>query len=290
MSEKSASSKFIQEVAQEEEISLEEIIEAVKEGWRWVVYTAAACAFASVVYALFAPAKYLATGYMQGALVLGAPIEAPNLLAEKLKTPLYYSADTYRMCDLEDSPTPGEHLVKELRPGVNKNAPVVSLSFKGSTPDAAKKCLASVLSDVRANQKIFVQPVIDAKKAQLTTLQDKLRAAETVSRQISGKSLRFDFTDPKFSAAALLTATLMSKDTEIKDLRYQIGELERGLLAPQTQEATFISPVYASDVRAEPRRTMIVLLSTLVGLLLGTGLLMLQRYRTQRSKRPLSAG
>lgn len=118
----------------------------------------------------------------------------------------------------------------------------------------------------------------------------KLVAAQNFVQKFSQEELQFKFDDPQFSASALLLSTLMGKQNEIKDLEIQISALEmevaanltdkdqrvraltnqvtemkNALLPPATKHATFASPVYAPNVKVEPKRSIVVLLGLITG-------------------------
>ena len=188
-------------------------------------------------YGLIASAKYQATANIQVAKVAGVDVEAPAVSVEKLKMPMNYSQKTYAACNLIDKFESGEVIAKTLKPTLIKNVPIITISYIEESSEDAKKCLVSVLDDIRANQKLEAKPIFEGKKNQLVYLKLKLESAEKIIKILPKKSAEFDFSDSKFSAATLLLATTLSKENEMKDLQTQINDLEIALLEPQTKEA-----------------------------------------------------
>jgi len=252
------------------EVTLQDIARFLKEGKRWIITTTLFCLFIGGAYALLAPAQYEATATIEMASVAGTPVEKPQVLADKLKLPLYYSTGTHKACGSENElPTPGEFLSAQLKPAANKNAPVVSIKYRQTTPQGATECLAAVLADVKRNQDISFKPVVALKKNQLLILQKKLDDAEKLIEQLPVKNVNFAFTDSKFGASALLLATLMAKESEVRDLRNQIYEMQVNLAKPLTQETSLATPIYASSTKVAPKSALIILVSVVGGIALG---------------------
>lgn len=251
------------------EINLLDIYMFFKDGWKWIAASMLVCSLAGVVYALLATPIYEATANIEMAVVANVVVEAPAVLAEKLKIPTYYSTETINACGSNDSQVSGESLAQDLKPVINKNAPILIINYRNKSVDKAKKCLEAVLENIRADQNQISRPTLNSKQHLLKSLGDKLESAEKIKHQFGGKALSFDFNDPKFSASTLLMSTLLANDREITDLRNQIFELNAALSAPQTREAYLSAPIYAPSKRVEPKRSRIVLGAVLGGLFLG---------------------
>ena len=261
----------------EDEISLTEIIDFFKESWKQLILGAVVGGAIGVGIALLLPSKYQATAYIQVAKVANADVEAPNILLEKLKMPLYYSQKTFSECNVENTTEPGKAIANGLKPTLAKGAPIISISYKEKNIDDAKKCLESVLNDIQTNQNEIAKPIFEQKKNQLLNLKQKLESAEQFTKLLSSKKPNFDFSDSKFSSSTLLLATTLSKENEVKDLRVQINDLETALAEPQTKEAYLTTPINAPNVRVEPKRSLIALGSVIGGVFLTIGYLILRR-------------
>jgi hypothetical protein len=250
-----------------------------KDGWKWMAASTLACSLVGVTYALLATPIYEATANIEMAVVASAVVEQPAVLAEKLKIPTYFSNETINACGTVDSLASGESLAQDLKPAINKNAPILVIAYRSKSGDEAKKCLDAVLQNIRADQNKISKPILSLKRHLLIGLEDKLESAEKVKRQLAGRTLSFDFNDSKFSASTLLFSTLLAKDNEIKDLRNQIFELNFALSEPQTREAYLSVPVYVPSKRVEPKKSRIVLGAALGGIFLGLFFLLGQKTR-----------
>lgn len=260
----------------EDNLSIAEVIDSIKKFWKGVALGGLIGGLLGIVAATIIPPKYQATANIQVGKVANVEIESPNVLIEKIKLPMYYSSNTFVECNVADLTEPGVALAKSLNPVVAKNAPIITISYKEKDITRAKKCLESVLVDIRDNQREISKPILDSKRNQLDNLRQKLVAAEEVIKSLTTNKRNFDFSDSKFSASSLLLATSLGKENEIKDLRTQINDMEITLAEPQTKEAYLVTQIYAPNVRVEPKRTLIVLLASIIGCVLVIGALFLK--------------
>ncbi len=261
----------------EDEISLKDIIDFLSESWKVIVFSGMAGVLLGLGYGLIAPAKYQATANIQVAKVAGTDVEAPALLVEKLKMPMYYSQKTYVACNVMDKLESGEVIAKRLKPTLAKTAPIITISYREESREVAQKCLESVLDDVRSNQSLLAKPIFESKANQLLNLKLKLESAEKIVKMLPKNNTGFDFSDSKFSASTLLLATTLSKENEIKDLRTTINDLEIALVEPQTKGAFLTTPIYAPQQKVSPKRTMILVGGLVAGLFIGLLLMMGKR-------------
>jgi len=314
----------------QEEISLLDVYEFFRDGFKTLFVFSVLGLSIGLITAFVLPEKFQASALIESASVgKKGVIETAAVLAEKMKVPTYYRAETIQACGLEDSVNPSQKLVNDLKPGVARNSSYVSVSFKAESPAVAKNCLESILKDVVDNQAQLAKPLINNLEVELanaeqelqanTTERDqqriknreklsvaksKLAAAEAFVAQFSKDSLTFKFGDPQFSATALLLSTLISKQNEIKDLEIQINalelevaanmtdkdqavrrmsnvvaELKNALLPPNTKPATFAAPIYAPNIKVEPKRSAVILVGLVAGGFLGLMLLIGGRVR-----------
>lgn len=273
----------------EDELSIAEIVDFFRESWKQIVLGGVVGGVIGVSVALLSPSIYQATAYIQVAKVANADVEAPNILLEKLKMSMYYSQKTFTECNVENTIEPGKAIANGLKPTLSKGAPIISISYKDKNIDDAKKCLESVLNDIRKNQNEIAKPILEQRKNQLSYLKQKLESAEQITKLLSSKKLNFDFSDSKFSASTLLLATTLTKENEVKDLRTQINDLEKALTEPQTKETYLTTPINAPNIRVEPKRFQIALGSVIGGAILVFGFLIVRRgwAKIKATKQPI---
>lgn len=258
-------------------LSLLDVLNFIINGWKTIGSTTVIGLMVGISYAILAPEKYQADVIIQGALVAGQSVESPAVTVEKLKQPTYYSQETLTQCDLRDSATAFSSLAKDLKPTLNKTAPVISLSYTAKSPELGKSCLESVITDIGKDQQRIAEPLIQMRKDQLANTQTKLALADETMKQLGGKRLNFDIPDQKFSASTVFYSIILSKQNEIADLRKSVETQTIELSAPQTQPASAATPIYAPSVRVSPKRSAAIVGAVFGGALLGILWLLAQR-------------
>lgn len=261
----------------DDEMSLLYIYEFLKDGWKTIAATIVLGGAIGVGTAFVLPEKFLASATVQPARVLDEDVEKVSVLAEKMRSPTYYSHQTFIACDVADSTNPAQTLAKALNPNVARNSAFVSVSFKSTNINTSVACLNAMLDDVKLNQNNIVQRQITLATATLNQEKEQLKLAEAFVAKLSDKALTFDFKDTQFSASQLLLATLQSKQNEITNLRSSIQRIELLLSEPLTKSASFTTPIYSPSQKVEPKRSLIAVISVLAGGFIGLMFLVLRR-------------
>ncbi len=269
---------------QEDEILLSEIVSFFKESWRQLLLGGVLGGMIGLSFALLRPSIYQVTANIQVAKVAGIEVEAPNILLEKLKMPLYYSPRTIVECGLDNSVEPGSAIAAELNPVLIKGAPIIKISYKDKNIDEAKKCLESVLRDIQVNQNEIAKPILEKKKSQLSDLRNKIESAERVIKVLSSKISNYDKSDQQFSASALLLATIFSKENEVKEMQAKINILEMELAEPNTKQSSLITPIYSPNIPLERKKSEVFLVSFIGGAFLVLLFVIFRRRFTQDVK------
>jgi capsular polysaccharide biosynthesis protein len=251
----------------EDGISLADIVDFAQKSWKTVALWSAIGLIGGAGYAFVATPKYLATANIQSAMVAGAGltytsganatgkvaypyVESPALLVEKLKQPSYYSKPIFEACDLSDGADSGSILANALKPTLVKNVDLVSISYKAKSQDVALGCINAVSQSVAKNQENIAKPLLDARKAELSSLEQKANAVQKLEEITLNKNSVGNFNDSRFLVSSLLITTA-------NDLATQIRLIKSQLLPPQTSptEAT----VYVSPKPVEPRKLIVIL-------------------------------
>jgi len=261
----------------DDEISLLDIYEFLKDGWATIAATTVLGGAIGVGAAFVIPEKFLASATIQPARVLGNDVESIAVLGEKMRSPTYYSPQTALACDVKEATS----LASALNPNVGRNSAFVSVSFKSTNINTSVACLNAVLDDVKLNQNDIAQRQIALAQSTLNNEKEKLKLAETFVAALSDKTMTFDFKDTQFSASQLLLATLQSKQSEITNLKNSIQRTELLLTEPQTKTASFTTPIYSPPHKVEPKRSLIAVISVLAGGFVGLMLLVLRRVIKQ---------
>jgi LPS O-antigen subunit length determinant protein (WzzB/FepE family) len=261
----------------DDEISLLDIYEFLKDGWLTIAATTVLGGAIGVGTAFVLPEKFLASATIQPTRVLGNDVENIAVLAEKMRSPTYYSQQSFTACDVADSTNPAQTLATALNPNVARNSAFVSVSFKSTNINTSIACLNAVLADVKQNQNESAERQIALATATINKEKEQLKIAEDFVSSVSQKTLTFDFKDTQFSASQLLFGMLQSKQNEITNLKSSIQRTELLLSEPQTKSASFTTPIYSPSQKVEPKRSLIAVISVLAGGFIGLMLLVLRR-------------
>jgi len=248
-----------EQIIADDEISLMDIYNFLVDGWVTIAATTVLAGAIGVGAAFVIPEKFLATATIQPTRVLGNDVESVAVLTEKMRSPTYYSQQSFIACDVADSTNPMQTLATALNPIVARNSAFVSISFKSKNINTSIACLNAVLADVIKAHAVIKEPILQRanedlrqtrqrldtsrikneqelkqNKERLQTLGEKLRAAQQFVSRFENNAARFDFKDDQFSASSLLLVTILSKQNEAKDLQIQINNLEMKVAASLT--------------------------------------------------------
>ena len=261
----------------EDEISFYDIYEFLKDGWKTIAATTVLGGAIGVGTAFVLPEKFVASVTIQPTRVLSEDIEKVAVLAEKMRSPTYYSQQSFIACDVADSANPGLTLATALNPNVARNSVFVSVSFKSKNINISTACLNAVLADVKQNQNKKAESKIKAVNANINVEKEQLKRSENFISSISQNLLRLDIKDSKFPALQFVFGMLASYQKEITQLKSNILKTELLLGEPDTKPASFINPIYSPSQKVEPKRSLIAVISVLAGGFIGLMLLVLRR-------------
>ena len=240
-----------------DEISLRDISKFLADHWKKILSLSVLGASLGFGYGLISTPIYEATGNIQVGKVSNVEFETPALVLTKLAMPTYYSEETVSACGLSNQKNPREVLIKNIKPALNKSAPIITIRFRHGSAELAKQCLDRILKDVRSNQSETMSAMIKAQEDQLKSMRDKFTAIDNIS-----KKLEYQFeSEKKLSIDLFLYSS--SKQEERESLRDKINDLTAQLSPPKTTESNFVTPVYASDIPVNPSSLLIGLLSGL---------------------------
>ena len=254
------------------EISLQDIFSFFKRNFNWILKSTMGLSILAYSIAIALDPIYESELRIEMAKVANSVVEDPKVLVSKLKSPTYYSVNTINTCISKEEMKTADYrnnLPKSLEPKLDRDAPIVSLRYKALSNAKTEDCLLSVLNDIKSKQNEIATAIIKQKKYQLETLQAKLALAEKYKNQF-GSKINYDFNDNKFSATTLLTALVVGKDSEIKDLQNNINDLQIQLAEPQTRETYLSVPIISNQKPFFPKKSLFVAIGFLIGGILST--------------------
>ena len=285
----------------DDEISLMDVYDFLADGWKTILATAFIGTSIGIVTSMVLLEQFEAKALIESAKVASLTnstnstyVESITVLAEKMRSPTYYDSKTLAVCVNEGEGGNLEDLEKSLNANVARNSNFVSVSYRAESRENAARCLEQVLEIVIARQKTLADANLTSVLSNLENLKkkaDELR--KTIKQLESDRGAQFEFKNIEYSAAALITVTLQSKVQELLATENQISAAESMLKPPNTQDAKFATPIFASEQRVSPRCSLIVMISAMGSLFLGVLILMLRKVmasiKKQREERQNAA-
>lgn len=255
--------------AEDDEISLIDILIFLIASGKNIVKSTLVCLALGGAYYFSVPKMYEATATITMATVAGDPVEAPAVLLEKMKLPLYFAPATLQACGSDGQLNSQAKFVDKIKPAINKSAPMVSFATQAQSTQEAKACLSAVIAEVNSNQAEIAKPLIDQKKQKLTQLSDQLKLAEDMAKNFPTTKSNNGSSDTQFSARTLVMSSTLANATEMNDLRKEINNLESSLIPPQTQPPYLAAPIYAPEVSTNKRPLFTLGLCLALGVFFG---------------------
>lgn len=259
----------MQDSYDEDEISLTDILLFLQSSVSSVIKSTLACLILGGAYYFSTPKLFEASVTIQMAMATGTPVEAPAILLEKLKLPLYFSENVWNACDTHEESTPSRKVAEKIKPILNKSAPFIGFSVQAKSVQEAKECLNAVIFDITVKQAELAKPILDQRKTQITQLEEKLKLAEENAKVLTPNKLETNFPDTQFASRALVLATTLSNSREIKDLTNQINDARVSLEEPQTKATSLASPIYAPEFAVNKRPIFTLGLCVILGIFIG---------------------
>jgi hypothetical protein len=278
----------------DDEISLIDIYEFLVDGWKTILAMTFIGTSIGIVTSMVLPEQFEAKASIESARLTSNYVSSHAVLAEKMRSPTYYDSKTLAVCIGDSRGGNLETLAKSLNPNVAKNSNFVSVSYRAESREDAIRCLEQVLEVVVVRERELAAARLSSVLSNLENLKkkaDELR--KTVKQLESDRGAQFQFKNIEYSAAALITVTLQSKVQELLATENQIVDIESQLKPPNTEDAKFVTPIFASEQRVSPRRSQIVMLSAMGSLFLGLLMLILRKViasiKKQREERQNAA-
>jgi capsular polysaccharide biosynthesis protein len=262
----------------EDEISLKNIIDLLKESWRIILGAGFIGLLGSMTFLVITPNQYEVVAQIQmlqissnnssgnNANPLGVNIEEPNLLLARLKLPTTYGAAEIKECGLEKEKMASESLVAMSKFSVVKGtSSVIELKINMKNREQAFKCSRALFEMIRESQNNLIRPYIQEAKELLTNYEERVNA----TRGIVARADK--------SGAALSAAYLANRD-EVKFLTDEIIRLNNFISNSDARQTKLVSPIYVSEIPVFPKKNIALISGLLAGFFLGLVLASIQKF------------
>ncbi len=251
------------EITQDDEISLADILAFVQESWTTLAGVGVAGLVAAGGFLAVVPAKYEAEVMIEMALIRGSgpngtvamnPIEPAPLLIERLKNPSTYTPEAIQACAGGEGQMSSAGMASLVKASIPRNVSnVVEIKVRRATPALAQQCAQGLFEMIRAQQAALVKPH-----------QEEMRGT------LAGLVTRFSENQNyvlKAEKAGLYNVMYLARRDETMYLIQQIDELQRALARdPQTR---LVSPTYAAPDAVWPKTALTLVLGAVGGLMAG---------------------
>ena len=281
------------EMVQDDEISLFDLWERLRAGWRYVAGgTAIGLLGAGLALALISP-KYEAVAVVQvgqtgqvgqvaqvGLVgpVTTLPVEPTQLSVERMKTPTFQMA-VAKGAGIDDwidalrrSATAGsDYLSLQVsKATVGQNAaPLMELRAKADSIENARKIAELAIQELGKRQAEIAKPSIDRMQADLAIAKEKRQRAEEDLGSLSKLVAAAGIKDDRFTQLSLMNSLRLQKESELFFQRQLVAALEGALGPPATQPAKAIEPVFVSEKPVSPKKALLLVLGLVGGLVAG---------------------
>ena len=253
----------------DDEISIWDVVNFLKEGWRWLAGGLLLGLVCALAYVLVMPKKYEAQALFQGAKVLGSDLEATQQLIERLKFPTFYTPDQLKACDIP-ADNPAVVLAKRINPVLLKGTNILQVTYQARSSEMAVQCLDAVMDRVIDSQNQQSSAALESAKRQLQETKSQLAEVERIQSVLDKRSMgSLDAADAKFSQTVLLMSASLSKKDQIATLRKSILEQMASIEPPATRPAQLIEPIYAPSAEVSPKKLPALVGGLVGGLVLG---------------------
>lgn len=262
------------EMMQDDEISLVDLWEKLKDGWRFVLGGTVLGLAGAGVALMVLPPKYEAEAVVQVAQVGSVgQVEAPAVSIERMKTATFQMAVAERSGnqrwsdDLRTSTAAtGKYLMAQLL----KAAPnLIEVKSFGYSAENAKNIAEAAILGLATRQAEIARPMIDKLRLDLSIAKEKLASAEKELEGIKKMLVNVGVKDDRFTQLSLLTTLRVQKEAEVFGQRQTIMALETALMPPATQPAKAIEAVFVVDKPVSPKKGLLLSLGLVGGLLAG---------------------
>ena len=271
-------------IGDEQEISLFEIYAILARRRSWVVSIALVFVVAALSYVFMVSPEWEATAAIQVGQIGGTGVvdrvveriaglvEPPARAVERMKRGTFENAVLSNLgVPLSDNDPEAALFRKSFKLKSLPNTDLIQIDLRAHSIDEAKRRMAAVVETLSKIHGQIAEPSI----SRLKSLSAQVAGDMERVRKEREKVLKTLETNSKLGAAdsfaqnVLLASVLQTQDSELRILEERKLALDENLSTAKTYPTSVIDATYVSDQPVFPKKTLIVLLSGVIGLILG---------------------
>lgn len=283
-------------VAYDDEVSLFELWDKLKIGWRYVLGGTVIGGICAGTALIFLPPKYEAVAVVQVGVVglvgqagfsgapgqpgqaINMPIEPAAQAVERMKTPAFqlkvaeaignqtWIEDLMRSSNATSKYISLQIVKATAMPG---SAPLIELNAKAETPELARKIADASIKELAKREGELAGPMIEKMRKDLAIAKERLVSAERELESINKLVLNVGVKDDRFTQLSLMTDLRVQKESDVFKQRQAILALDTALSAPYTQPAEVLEEIFVMDKPVSPKKTLLLALGLIGGMLAG---------------------
>lgn len=258
----------------DDEISLFELFEQLRNGWRTVAGGLLVGVLGAGAAIALLPAQYQASTLIEVGQVNAAGLEVPAVTVERMKSPAFVlevaQQSGIEVADATDA-------AKRLSASLQRNAPLIEVKTTGASRDEAIRLAESAIKLLHDKHMQLFEPRVKQLRSELDVTREKLGIVESELAVVDKTMAEAGRQGARAAALPyeLLTSLRVQKATEAISLRQAIVGYNAALLPPATRPTDTVEGVYASRRPVSPRKALLLALGAVGGLLAGTLLVFL---------------
>lgn len=257
-----------------ETIYFVDILQFVKQAWKTILLAGSLGLLLGLIYILVAPKKFEAIAQIKMAQIsltnpanpFGTPVEDSGSLIARMQMPTNYDSTVIAACNYQDVPQAALRLSNALKLTAPKGlANTVELKVLAESPEVAKSCAQAVVDQIAFLQLQFAKPFVEEAKIKLAQDNERIDAA----RKLIAKADQ--------SGIAMSAAYLSARD----EITYFLIDREKMLdliNSAQQRGTKLISPIYAPENPATPKKAISLFWGLTIGLFIGLAIVLSRRF------------
>lgn len=259
------------ELLQDDEISLLDILEALKQGWRWLLGSVVLGGIGAGVFLVPATPQYEAIALVQVGQISGQPVEPQVKAVERVKSSSFQLKVAEALGDVawQDSLRRGAGKATLSLQAIKNNPDLMELKAISDSVLNARKIAEATIFELAKKHAELAAPTLARMKSDLAMVQERLVKVEAELDVLLKSTSSVSVRDDRFTQLSLMASLREQKKWEIFGLRQQILQLNASLSEPSTQPVRAIEPVFVPERPVSPKRGLVLALGLVGGLMFG---------------------
>lgn len=256
----------------EDEISLFDLWEKLREGRQFVLGGACLGVLAAGLALVVIAPKYEATSILQIATIASKEIEPATTTLERFKSSSFVQ-EAVKQAGIEtlvERLSLGDVVIGDyVKAQLVKGTSLLELKTFGDTPESSRKLNDILVQQLEQRHEVLGAALKEKLASDIALTKEKLKTVEQELAELSQVSYVNNPKDVQFSPVSLLMSQKIQKQSEMFGLRQQLTNLELMQLPPATQKTQAIEAPFVPAKPVSPKKILLLVLGLIGGLLLG---------------------